>query len=636
MPTTRSPNSLKRPTLTRGLAGWFLPNAAPHNAYIELDAMLAGLNTSLNVNTHAGKTYSCAATDRLFALSNSSADSGMVAIIGHPQWHSAHLATLAAESSHSAALAAAYRQDSDNFLAQLGGNFAFVIIDSAKNTVLAGVDRLCHYPLYYAQPTNTNSRESSGLVFGSSASAVLAHSDIERKILPQGIYDFIYFHMVPSPASIYQGLSKLPAGHVLKYSGGKIDIHNYWQPRFAEISDKSFRAMAKELRPQLKSAVARSITDYSTTGAFLSGGLDSSSVTGMLSELSEHQARAYSIGFAAEGYDEMAYARISAKKFGVKLNEYYVTPDDVVDALPDIATSYDEPFGNSSALPAYFCAKLAAEDGITCLLAGDGGDEIFAGNERYAKQGVFEAYQKIPPALRKHFIEPFTQALPSQIALAAKAKSYIDQANVPLPDRLQSYNFLNRHRPEEIFSSDFLSQINTASPAALQQQVYQLPPDASTLNRMLYLDWQFTLADNDLRKVNHMCAVAGVDVTYPMLDDELIAFACQIPGKWKMKGQNLRHFYKKALTNWLPDETINKKKQGFGLPFGVWMQSHQPLQEMAYDNLLKLKKRNWLNPAFIDELIDLHRNGHAAYYGELIWILTVLELWLDTHVDNGR
>ncbi|MEZ0123218.1 MAG: asparagine synthetase B [Candidatus Reddybacter sp.] len=633
MPSNLSPNNLRRPTLTKGLAGWFLPNAAPRNAYIELDAMLAGLNTSLNTDTHASNIYSCAATDRLYPLSNISADSGMVAIIGHPQWKNAHLTTLAGEAGDSAALAAAYREDSNNFLRQLGGNFAFVIIDTANNTVLAGVDRLAHFPLYYAQPKDAQTKD--GLVFGSSASTVLAHSGVERKILPQGIYDFIYFHMVPSPVSIYQGLAKLPAGHYLKYSGGKTEIHNYWQPHFSESSEKSFRAMTKELRPQLKSAVGRAVTDYSTTGAFLSGGLDSSSVTGMLSELSEGQTRAYSIGFAAEGYDEMAYARISAKKFGVKLNEYYVTPDDVVDALPDIATSYDEPFGNSSALPAYFCAKLAAEDGIKCLLAGDGGDEIFAGNERYAKQGVFEAYQQVPAALRSHLIEPFTQALPSQIALAAKAKSYIDQANVPLPERLQSYNFLNRHRPEEIFSSDFLAQINTASPTALQQQVYQRPADASTLNRMLYLDWQFTLADNDLRKVNHMCAVAGVDVTYPMLDDELLAFACQIPGLWKMKGKNLRHFYKKALHNWLPDETINKKKQGFGLPFGVWMQSHQPLQEMAYDNLLKLKKRQWLNPAFIDELIDLHRNGHAAYYGELIWVLTVLELWLDTHFSNA-
>ncbi len=328
MQNTRSPNSLRRPTLTRGLAGWYRPNAVPRNAYIELDAMLAGLNTSIDTDTHAGNVYSCAATDRLYSLSDNNEDKGMVAIIGHPQWKNARLATLAAESCHSAALAAAYRQDSDNFLEQLGGNFAFVIIDSAKDTVLAGVDRLGHFPLYYSQPKNT--QQDNGLVFGSSASAVLAHTSIERKIQPQGIYDFIYFHMVPSPVSIYQGLAKLPAAHYLKYSKGKIEILNYWQPHFSETSDKSFRAMAKELRPQLKSAVGRAVTDYSTTGAFLSGGLDSSSVTGMLAELSEHQARAYSIGFAAEGYDEMAFARISAKKFGVKLNEYYVTPDDSV------------------------------------------------------------------------------------------------------------------------------------------------------------------------------------------------------------------------------------------------------------------------------------------------------------------
>lgn len=614
-------NSYGKPR-THGIGGWYNAQKRARNAYIELDAMLAGLNTTIESSTHATSACSCATTGSLYSLG----EDFIVAIIGHPQWRTAPLTSRATEASNAAALAQAYRGDNKAFLQQMSGNFAFVIIDAANDTVLAGVDRLGHFPLYYSE-------QKGGLIFGSSARTVLAHSDVERSILPQGIYDYIFFHMVPSPVSIYKGLKKLPAGHCLRFTAGKADTRNYWQPHFAETSNLSFANMCKELRPQLKSAVSRSITDYRTTGAFLSGGLDSSSVTGMLAELSAYPARAYSIGFAAEGYDEMAYARITAKKFGVKLNEYYVTPDDVVDALPDIATSYDEPFGNSSALPAYFCAKLAADDGIKCLLAGDGGDEIFAGNQRYAKQGVFEAYHKLPLALRNKLIEPFTAALPKQIAFAAKAKSYLEQANVPLPDRLQSYNFLNRHRATEIFSKDFLAQINTASPAALQQKVYQLPPDASTLNRMLYLDWQFTLADNDLRKVSHMCAVAGIDVAYPMLDDELVAFSCQIPDKWKIKGQNLRHFYKQSLKNWLPDETINKKKQGFGLPFGVWMQSHQPLQEMAYDNLLKLKKRNWLNPAFIDELIDLHRNGHAAYYGELIWVLTVLELWLDTHFD---
>ena len=148
---------------------------------------------------------------------------------------------------------------------------------------------------------------------------------------------------------------------------------------------------------------------------------------------------------------------------------------------------------------------------------------------------------------------------------------------------------------------------------------------------MMYLDWQYTLADNDIRKVSHMCALADIDVAYPMLDDELIDFSCSIPSAQKLKNQNLRDFYKKALTGWLPDQTINKSKQGFGLPFGVWMQQHKPLQEMAYDNLLALKNREYFNPEFINRLIDLHNADHAAYYGELIWILTVLELWMQGH-----
>ncbi len=151
---------------------------------------------------------------------------------------------------------------------------------------------------------------------------------------------------------------------------------------------------------------------------------------------------------------------------------------------------------------------------------------------------------------------------------------------------------------------------------------------------MLYLDWQYTLADNDLRKVSHMCALAGVEVVYPMLDDNLVNFSCQIPSNWKIKDRDLRHFYKQSLTGWLPDATINKKKQGFGLPFGVWMETHKPLQEMAYENLLKLKKRPYFKPEFIDHTIDLHRNQHAAYYGELIWILMVLEMWIDAHITH--
>ena len=142
------------------------------------------------------------------------------------------------------------------------------------------------------------------------------------------------------------------------------------------------------------------------------------------------------------------------------------------------------------------------------------------------------------------------------------------------------------------------------------------------------MDWQLTLADNDLRKVSHMCALAGVDVAYPMLDDALVEFSCRVPSRFKIHDADLRHFFKRALEGWLPEATINKSKQGFGLPFGVWMKNYQPLRELAYDNLLALKKRDIVRPGFIDRALEMHRTDHAAYYGELVWILAVFELWL--------
>ncbi len=288
-------------------------------------------------------------------------------------------------------------------------------------------------------------------------------------------------------------------------------------------------------------------------------------MTGLLAEASKREAEAYSIGFSAEGYDEMAYARITARHFDVKLNEYYVTPQDVVAALPMIATSYDEPFGNSSALPAYFCAKMAVENGVTTLLAGDGGDEIFGGNERYVKQRVFEHYTKIPGTLRRGLLEPLVNAMPRSLPLITKANSYIDQAKTPLPDRLQSYNFLHRHAASDIFSDAFLAEVNQALPLEMLRSIYHRPQQASDLNRMLYLDWQITLADNDLRKVSHMCALAGVDVAYPMLDDALVQFSCQVPSAWKIKGGDLRHFFKHAFKG-LVTRGNNKEKET-----GVWI-----------------------------------------------------------------
>lgn len=545
------------------------------------------------------------------------------AIVGYP-----HTCSTGAEphSIDSQALLDLYKSHGIGVAAQLRGSWAFILVDPSESRVLLATDRIGRIPVYFAMT-------QEGLIAGTDL-PVLRQLSTEAKLSDQSLYNYVYFHMIPAPGSAWVGLHKLRAGEQLELHGAGKTFRRYWTPRFTE-HEADRHKQHQALRSRLKDAVQRCRPTQGKVGAFLSGGLDSSTVAGMLSELQEG-CDAYAIGFDAEGYDEMAYARITAEHFGIRLHEYYVTPDDVVSALPVIATGFEEPFGNSSALPAYFCARMAAADGITTLLAGDGGDELFAGNERYAKQKVFEPYQRLPAWLRGNLMEPLLNILPAALPLVRKARSYITQAKLPLPDRLQYYSFLEQINPGEVFSTSLLQRVDTAEPLTLLRATYQTPDGASELNRMLFLDWQITLADNDLRKVSQACRMAGVTVRYPMLDDDLVELSTSLPSTWKLPGDQLRHFYKQALTGWLPDATINKSKHGFGLPFGVWMKSHKPLQELAYEHILALKQRRIFRDDFLEQAISSHRDGHASYFGELIWVLTALELWLTKHKPDFR
>jgi asparagine synthase (glutamine-hydrolysing) len=205
----------------------------------------------------------------------------------------------------------------------------------------------------------------------------------------------------------------------------------------------------------------RDASQDGTVGSFLSGGTDSSTIAGMLGEVTGQPARTYSIGFEARGYDEMHYARIAARHFGSMHHEYYVTPDDVVCAIPRIAQVHDQPFGNASAVPTYYCARLAKDDGVDTLLGGDGGDELFGGNERYAKQYLYSLYGDLPHGLRKGLIEPVIRRLPS-VSLVGKAQRYIKNASLPMPARYDNYNLLERLGPTAVFTRDFLDAVDSA------------------------------------------------------------------------------------------------------------------------------------------------------------------------------
>lgn len=301
---------------------------------------------------------------------------------------------------------------------------ALVIIEPRQKKLLLATDPIGLTQLYYAV---TN----KGLIFGNSADSIIAHPEVKTDISAQSIYDYVYYHHCPSPHTIYQNVNKLEGGQVLIYQDGKVQIKNYWVPEFKEKMSVSVAEAGKELQQRLVESVAQLADNEMTTGAFLSGGLDSSSVAGALAQVYPDKAQTFSMGFPVEGYDEIEYANIAVKHFNTQQHEYYLTPEDTVKAIPSIAAYYDEPFGNSSALAAYYCAKMAKDNGISVILGGDGGDEIFAGNERYAQQLVFEYYQQAPGSIQ-HALDGVLNHLPSLLAkqkLFFKAKRYVDQQN---------------------------------------------------------------------------------------------------------------------------------------------------------------------------------------------------------------
>jgi len=461
-------------------------------------------------------------------------------------------------------------------------------------------------------------------------------ADADTPIDPQAIFDYLYYHVIPSPRTIYTGIYRLPPGHYAVFEGGQLTVAPYWTPVFDEQRGASFDSLKVEFRQVLQDAVATQL-DGSKPACFLSGGTDSSTVAGMASLVSDKAAATYSIGFDAQGYDEMEFARLAAKHFKTEHHEYYVTPADLVRSIPAVAAHFDQPFGNSSALPAYYCAKMAREDGVTKLLAGDGGDELFGGNSRYAKQRVFGWYGHVPGLFKRGLMEPLlsTRAA-AAFPLTRKAGSYVEQARVPMPDRLQMYNLVMRLGVAEVLTPEMLTRIDIEQPLQLQRSVWQLASGCSALNQQLVFDWRFTLAESDLPKVMGASSLAGIGVGFPMLDHHLLDFSLKLPSEYKLRKLKLRWFFKEALRGFLPDEIINKKKQGFGLPFGVWANNTPDLLALAKDSLESLATRGIVRSDFIQTLLTRRLREHPGYFGEMVWILMMLEQWLQAKAPNFR
>jgi asparagine synthase (glutamine-hydrolysing) len=531
----------------------------------------------------------------------------------------------APENSRTAALLAAlYERLGSDFIAKLNGNFSLVIWDLRNRRLTAAVDGFGVNRLVYFQ----NRRM---LAIGSRIDSLLRAGEITPEVNPRGIANFMNYGVSLAPETVFQGVSRLAPGHILIASESATRVTSYWDMKYGVGSDSNERSLAERLEATVAQAVAGQAkpSEFAEVGAFLSGGTDSSTVVGLMSRLEQGAAKSFSIGFEEERFNELEYAEITARKFKSDHHTYLVSADDCFQALPEMVRFFDEPFANSSAIPTYFCAKLAAQCGVRKLLGGDGGDELFGGNERYATDKIFHTYQTAPRLLRKGLIEPLLGLVPMESGPLGKARRYVRRSNLSPIERFFSYNFLVTHPPEDVFQGDFLAGLKGYSVLDAPTRYYGAAAARDHLDRLLYVDVKITLGDSDLPKVTQMAELAGIQTRFPFLDRSVAEFSGRIPAGLKVKGYEKRYLFKKAFQNLLPTEVLQKKKHGFGIPVAYWLKNDPRLREFSRDILFSARAlgRGYFRRDFLEGLIRLHEGDDTTYYGDTLWSFLVLELW---------
>jgi asparagine synthase (glutamine-hydrolysing) len=553
-----------------------------------------------------------------------------VALFGYPSWSEGGLSAEAKRTSNAAAALLAHRRYGRELLDHLHGEFGLIVLDRERGEALIAIDRMGVQPMSYSICGG------SALVFGTTSTSVARHPGVSASISSQGIYYYLFFYRVPAPGTIFTGISKLLPAQLLHRNRDTVEAKFYWQIPFGARPEATRHDLANGLIESLRASVRHMVAGEQSNalGTFLSGGLDSSVITGLVNELGPRPVKAFTIGFDTEGYDEREYAAAAAQHFGVDHRIYTVTPGDVLDVVSRIASAYDEPFGNASAVPVYCCACFAKSEGVSLLIAGDGGDELFAGNASHLQMKKFELYDRLPAFLRHNLIEPIADRFPigEWGTLGKKVKSYVDGARIAMPERMFGVDYDLAVRAASTIEPERLAEIDPEAPAKILREVYARPLRAAFEQRVHQLELQVVLADNDLRKVNRMCALAGINVRFPMLDEEVVTFAAKIPPELLLRGLRLRAFFKQAMAGFLPKVTLRKRKHGFGLPVGPWLAPGTRLQQFAYDCLSTLKGRHLLRKDFIASAQQRHRKDPHALNADPIWDLMMLELWIANHL----
>jgi len=517
-----------------------------------------------------------------------------------------------------------------DFFQCLHGGFALALWDDRTRTLILAIDRIGIKTLYLR-------REGPRLLFASRIRAIRAVQNAAPEVNPSAVLQFLIFSAVPAPLASDRGVEKMRPGTWVEVQEDRVTEHQYWDLEFPESDDQNVSQWSRDLQDAMRAAVHRHLGGChpEETGCYLSGGTDSSSVVALASEIFK-PTQTFSIAFNESAFSEIEFARTAATKFQTKHFEKFLTAADACDAIEKIIDYYDEPFANSSAVGSYHCALLAREKGVNTVLAGDGGDELFGGNQRYARDRYFSMYGEVPAWLRRGVIEPIVGLLPLNGSVLSLPRKYVQRAKIPNPRRMLSYGFFLSSPACEIFDDGFLCETAAQNWLAVPEAHFTRAKAKSELNRILYTDVKMTLADNDLRKVSGTAELAGVNVRYPLLDDRLAEFSGRIPATLKLKGFEKRFLFKQAMKEILPEKIINKKKHGFGVPLAQWLLQNPRMTELMQDTMQDsvTRQRGYFRMEFLAKLRELHRI-QPNYYGEIVWYLVALELWHRKHLKRA-
>jgi asparagine synthase (glutamine-hydrolysing) len=519
----------------------------------------------------------------------------------------------------------AYEQFGEDCVNRLRGMFAFAIYDFRDGSLFLARDRVGKKPLFWTVTS------AGDLVFGSELKCLLEHGGVERRISMAALDAYLTFGYVPEEFCIFEGVRKLPPGHTLKFREGRTEIRRFWDFDYSGADENVTELeWVERIRAKVREAVEIRLLSEVPLGAFLSGGVDSSSIVATMAAVSGRPVKTFSIGFNEDTFNELRYARIAAEAFGTEHHEFIVTPD-LVEAVDDLVWHFDEPFADSSALPTYMVSKMA-RDYVTVVLSGDGGDELFAGYTRYAVDKRRSGLGKLPASLRRGLLRPLAESL----SPGARGRNLIYNSSLDdLGRYIDSVSYFGRLKKRSLYSDKLRSDLGDDANAA--DEVFRrhasVPASGDPLDRLLYLDSKTYLPSDILTKVDRMSMAVSLEARVPLLDHELIELVQRIPARLKLNGTETKYIFKKAMEGIVPAGILYREKQGFGVPINEWINASLKDRIVADLGDRRTLERGYFEPKFVRSMLDEHARGRRDQSHPL-WILWMLELWHRRYIDG--